>query len=239
MKTPEIAWPHGVLPVLGEDAEQIAGQLASRIAEALQAVLSREPRASLAVSGGSTPVGLFRALSRKPLDWARVNITLADERWVAEDDPASNTRLVREHLLQGPAAAARFFGLKQPRATAQQGQPDCEQALADLKWPLDVLVLGMGNDGHTASLFPDAPELPRALDPGNPDVTIAVNPPSQAQPRISLTAAALGRARLVFLHIRGEDKLDTLRQALARPEQTAAMPIRLFLRPGLQVFWSP
>ena len=239
MKTPDIPWPHGVLPVFGEEAAAVAEQLASRVAEALAGVLAREERASLAVSGGSTPVAFFQALSRKPLAWARVDITLADERWVAEDSDASNARLVREHLLREQAAAARFFPLKQPGATAREGQPACERMLAQMKWPLDVLVLGMGNDGHTASLFPDAPQLPQALDPGNPDHTIALSPPSQAQERISLTGAALARARLVFLHIRGDDKLATLRQALAQPEDVVAMPIRQFLRSGLQVFWSP
>lgn len=239
MKMPEIQWPEGILPVLSDDADALAGQLANRVAEALGAVLAREERASLAVSGGSTPVAFFGALRQLSLDWSRVDVTLADERWVAEDHEASNTRLVREHLLRDKAAAARFFPLKQSQSSAREGQSACETVLAGMKWPLDVLVLGMGNDGHTASLFPDAPELPRALDRRNPDRSIAMSPPSQAQERISLTAPVLGQARLVFLHIRGEDKLLTLRQALARPDQVSDMPIRQFLRPGLQVFWSP
>lgn len=239
MKMPDMPWPTGVMPILDEDAGALAARLADRVAEALGGVLAREGHASLAVSGGSTPVPFFHALCRKPLDWARVDITLADERWVPETDPASNTRLVREHLLQGQAAAARFFPLKQPQPRARDGQPACEQVLAGMKWPLDVLVLGMGNDGHTASLFPDAPELEWALDPVNPQRTSAMSPPSQTQERITLTAAALAGARLTFLHLKGGDKLATLREALAQPDQVQAMPIRRFLRPGLQVFWSP
>ncbi len=239
MKMPDIQWPTGIMPVIDEEAGALAARLADRVAEALQAVLAREERASLAVSGGSTPIAFFQALCRKPLDWARVDITLADERWVPEDHAASNARLVREHLLQQQASEAGFFALKQPAATAGEGQQACERALAGMKWPLDVLVLGMGNDGHTASLFPDAPELSRAQDLQRPDRCIAMNPPSQDQQRISLTAAALAGARLTFLHLKGEDKLATLRLALAQPEEVSAMPIRQFLRPGLQVFWSP
>lgn len=239
MKMPEITLPEGVSARFGETPGEVALNLADAVAEHLGQRLEQAERASLAVSGGSTPVPFFEALSQKPLDWARVDVLLADERWVGEDDPASNTRLVRQHLLQGPAAAARYRPLKQAGATPAEGLNAVADELAGVHWPLDVLILGMGNDGHTASLFPDAPELATALDPENTNLVAAMTPPSQAQQRITLTFRALDKAGLTVLHLKGEDKLATLKHACADPAGVREMPIRAFLKPGLQVFWSP
>jgi 6-phosphogluconolactonase len=239
MKTPDLDWPQGVKTFVAPDAEVLSQLLAHHVADLLRVRLTEASRASLAVSGGSTPVPFFRILRRQALDWTRVDITLADERWVSESSEDSNGRLVKEHLLQEEASSARFFPLWQDVASAQDGQPQCEAALADFTWPLDVLVLGMGTDGHTASLFPDAPELPLALATHNHHHTIAMSPPSQSQARLSLTRRALAGARRTLLHLKGDDKLATLKAAFAEPENIHAMPIRAFLVPGLEVFWSP
>ena len=111
--------------------------------------------------------------------------------------------------------------------------------LADLALPLDVLVLGMGNDGHTASLFPDAPELAHAMSPECQDIVSAATPASQPQKRITLTWPPLRDARFTALHLKGEDKLDTLEKAISDMDRVMEMPVRAFLKPGLQVFWSP
>ncbi|MBW7470227.1 6-phosphogluconolactonase [Marinobacter sp. M216] len=239
MKTPEIDLPEGFHAHFGDDPEQVALDLAKAVAGFLRERLAEAPRASLVVSGGSTPLPFFRALSRADLDWRRVDLLLADERWVPEDDPASNTRLVRENLLQGHASDAHFLSLKQPGATPLEGLEAVKEELSCLTLPLDVVILGMGNDGHTASLFPDAPELPRAMDPDCPDLVAAATPPSQPHQRISLTRPPLRDARFTALHLKGGDKLETLRRALVTPDDVMSMPVRGFLKPGLNVFWSP
>lgn len=239
MKMPDLNWPQGVVTVEAGDPKAAAEQLADRVAGQLITALETADRASLAVSGGSTPKPFFEALRTRALPWARVDITLADERWVPESDPASNARLVRESLLQGRAAEAHFVPLWHDAPSIVAGQVRCEQALAGMHWPLDVLVLGMGNDGHTASLFPDARELPLAMAPDIAGRTVIMRPPSQAQERLSLTYEVLRAARFTALHIKGDDKLVTLEQALSDLDDTAGMPIRGFLRAGLQVIWSP
>lgn len=239
MRMPELDLPQGVEAHFGEAPQQVARQLADAVAGFLTARLDSAQRASLAVSGGSTPVPFFQALSLKALDWDRVDILLVDERWVEETDEASNTRLVKENLLQNNAVAARFFSLKQAGATPEDGLAAANAELAALTRPLDVLILGMGNDGHTASLFPDAPELAQAMNPEGRETLSAMSPPSQAHQRITLTYSFMHRARFVALHLKGNDKLDTLRKAVSEPGGLFTMPVRGFLKPGLQVFWSP
>ncbi len=239
MKTPELNFPEGVNTHFQDAPEQVALTLADTVADVLKTRLAEASRASLVVSGGSTPLPFFKALSGKVLEWNRVDVLLADERWVAEGDPASNTSLVKENLLQGQAAAANFLSLKQPGATPKDGLEAVKAELADLNLPLDVLILGMGNDGHTASLFPDAPELADAMNPDGSDRVAPATPASQPQQRITLTLPVLQQARFTALHLKGQDKLETLERALAKPDDVMAMPIRAFLRPGLNVFWSP
>jgi len=238
MKMPELNLPTGIESRCSPDAETTAIELAQEVTRALQAAIEQRGAASLAVSGGSTPVAFFESLSQSQLDWSRVSVLLADERWVEESSQDSNTRLVREHLLQGPAAAARYVNLKQSDGEAEAVQPRVEQALAEVPWPLDVLILGMGNDGHTASLFPDAPQLREALTVES-QRTMVMTPPSQSQTRISLTLTAMADARFTALHLRGDVKLATLKKAAESPHDIEAMPIRAFLKPGLTLFWSP
>lgn len=239
MKMSDLRLPEGVSDRSGETPEDVALNLADAVAEFLMARLKDAPRASLVVSGGSTPLPFFKALSGKDLEWSRVDVLLADERWVEENDEASNTRLVREHLLQNKAASARFLSLKQSGATPAEGLELVKAGLADLALPIDVLILGMGNDGHTASLFPDAPELEGAMDPECQEIVAAATPASQPQKRITLTWPPLRDARFTALHLKGEDKLRTLELAMSEPDKVLEMPIRAFLKPGLQVFWSP
>ncbi|MBC7184586.1 MAG: 6-phosphogluconolactonase [Marinobacter sp.] len=239
MKTSDLKLPEGVRARVGETPDEVALELADAVAGFLSVRLKDSPRASLVVSGGSTPLPFFKALSDKDLDWSRVDVLLADERWVSEDAPASNTRLVRENLLQNRAGAARFLSLKQPGDTPSEGLEAVKAELADLALPLDVVILGMGNDGHTASLFPDAPELAHAMDPQCQEIVAATTPASQPQKRITLTLPPLRDARFTALHLKGEDKLATLSRAASDLESVMEMPVRAFLKPGLQVFWSP
>ncbi|QJQ95790.1 MULTISPECIES: 6-phosphogluconolactonase [Halomonadaceae] len=216
--------------------EQLARQLAEAVAEALRQDLAIQERALLVVSGGSTPVPFFEALAAMELPWTRVDVTLADERWVGETSPDSNARLVREHLLQGPASSASFTALTTDDGTPEQGVEAIAPRLEALAWPASVVVLGMGSDGHTASLFPDSPELSLAL---STEVSVvAVRTPSQPQPRISLSADRLHQAKRHALHITGDDKRSVLASAMAG-DDARSLPIRAFLACPLAIYWAP
>jgi len=216
--------------------DQLALQLTEAVAEALRIDLTRQDNALLVVSGGSTPVPFFEALAACDLPWERLQVTLADERWVAEDAEDSNARLVREHLLQGPAAAASFVSLTTADATPEQGAVAVAERVAGLAWPASVVILGMGGDGHTASLFPDSQELPLALATDAP--AVAVRSPSQPQPRITLSADRLHQARRHVLHITGDDKRGVLARALSG-DDARELPIRAFLACPLATYWAP
>ncbi|MDI9245768.1 6-phosphogluconolactonase [Marinobacter sp. CHS3-4] len=238
MKMHDLGLPESIQTELHSSPEQAAQALADDVSQHLAERLLKAPRASLVVSGGSTPVPFFESLREKPLDWSRIDVLLADERWVSEQDDASNTRLVKEKLLQGPASESRFFSLKQPGGSPEQALDAIHEALADCSLPVDALVLGMGTDGHTASLFPDAPELAQVLDGDTEDWVAAMNPPSQAHPRITLTPKILQKAGFTALHLKGSDKLDTLKRACEDLDDAHGMPVRLFIRPGLRIYFS-
>ncbi|MCP1674888.1 6-phosphogluconolactonase [Natronocella acetinitrilica] len=224
-----------------KDRNSLAGALAADVCDWLGTGLSARPRASLIVSGGSTPLPLFHALRDKPLAWERIDVTLADERWVSPDHADSNERLVRQELLQAKAAAARFIPLKTTAATPEQGLSECEARLDDLPRPLDVVILGMGGDGHTASLFPGSEALAKGLDPEGIARCVACTPGTAPYPRLSLSISTLLNARRVVLHIVGADKWAVYRQACEAGEPSS-LPIRAVLhqnRVQVDVYWSP
>ncbi|WP_372611236.1 6-phosphogluconolactonase [Halomonas sp.] len=216
--------------------DQLAVQLAEAVAQALRTDLQDQQRVLLVVSGGSTPVPFFHALSSAALPWDRIDVILADERWVPEDHADSNARLVREHLLRGPAARASFVSLTTSDPTPEQGADAVAARLQALAWPASVVILGMGGDGHTASLFPDSRELELALATQAP--VVAVRSPSQPQARITLSADRLHHARRHLLHICGGDKRAMLARALSG-DDARELPIRAFLACPLAVYWAP
>ncbi|MDN6180541.1 MAG: 6-phosphogluconolactonase [Halomonas subglaciescola] len=221
---------------MSDPREALANQLAEAVARALEEDLRQRPRALLVVSGGSTPVAFFRALAVTALDWARVDITLADERWVDGSHADSNARLISEELLQHEAAAARFVGLKTAAGTPEEGVEEAAGRIEALAWPSSAVVLGMGADGHTASLLADSPELELALATLEP--LVAVRAPSQRQPRLTLSADRLHRARRHFLHVTGDNKRDVLARALSG-DDARELPIRAFLSCPLAIYWAP
>lgn len=221
--------------------QALAEALAAAVAADLAQALAARGHASLAVSGGSTPKRFLQALSRRQLDWSRVAITLVDERWVPESDPRSNAALVRRQLLQGPAGSARFLPLHRPLDTPEAALPELEQALEDLPLPLDVAVLGMGEDGHTASFFPGGDLLDQALDPGAPGAVLPMRAPGAGEPRVTLTLPVLLRARRLYLHIEGAAKRRILEQALSPGAEAGVLPIArvLAFRTGpMDAYWA-
>jgi 6-phosphogluconolactonase len=190
-------------------------ELAADISRHLQAAIDSRGQASLAVSGGRTPLLLFDRLSAAVIEWQKVTVTLVDERWVDEDHPDSNASLVKSCLLKGPAVRARFLGLKTPQADPFSAVDQVERALGSLPLPLDVVVLGMGLDGHTASFFPAARGVDQALDPATARLCSAVEPTTAPHPRITLTLPVILAARRLYLHIVGPGKKKVLDQATA------------------------
>lgn len=222
-----------------DSAQERITAVVAAVSACLEEAVRERGRAGLIVSGGSTPRPVFEVLAQQALPWDRVTITLADERWVAPTENDSNEHLVRGHLLQGRAAAAQFIALKNNAADAAAGVPAAAQALEAFPWPADALMLGMGDDGHTASLFPKAPELTEALR--TQARCIAVTPPAAPHRRMSLSAHALLQARRVFIDITGPGKWATYERAAA-PGPVEEMPVRLLLQQDhipVHVHWSP
>lgn len=220
---------------------ELDNALATSVSELLNEVIKRKGKASIAVSGGSTPKGFFSLLSQCDIDWSKVTVTLADERWVAIDSQDSNTRLVHENLLQNKATVAKFFHLKQGEDLSDEILNDLNVAAKTILLPLDVLILGMGEDGHIASLFPCSDEISQGLDSDNDNALLKVMPKTAPHQRISFSFAALSKSENTFLHLCGENKQVVLNQAL-NGHDVFEMPIRAFLHhPSLkiQTYWAP
>lgn len=210
-----------------EQAQQLARHIARRLREAITV----RGHAVLAVSGGRSPVEMFEQLRRQVLDWARVTVLLVDERCVPHNHAESNTALVRTHLLQDAAAAATFVPFFDTLpATLSDSALDAlvegaNQRLAAHPWPMDLAVLGMGEDGHTASLFPGVPRLARALRGSGPLTWL--RPVAAPHARITLTLPALLATRELALSISGASKLATYQQARLGADE--ALPVSLVL----------
>jgi len=222
------------------DKPTLARELAEAVADRIRAAIAARGAAAIAVSGGSTPARFFQALGKtRDIAWDKVVVTLVDERWVDETHDRSNALLVNEKLLQGPAAVARFFPLYAGGAAPTlEAVARTNALMAELPKPFAAVVLGMGNDGHTASFFPGGDTLEAALtDPGP---ALAINAPGAGEPRITFTLPRLLETESLFLHIEGADKAATLDEALAEGP-VAAMPVRAVLRSGapISVYWCP
>ena len=223
------------------DAETLSRELSAQIAMALSAAIDARGLASLIVSGGRSPVRLFENLRTQPLDWSRVCVALADERWVGPGDSASNERLVRGVLLQDHAAVARFHGLKNGAPTPDLGAVSAWETFARVPRPFDAVVLGMGDDGHTASLFPGSPNLASALNRSAAAGCVGMWSPTAPQARLSLNLTALLDSRRVVVLISGEGKWRSYAAACA-PGAVEDMPVRAVLRQThtpVDVMWSP
>ncbi|HEY1944333.1 MAG TPA: 6-phosphogluconolactonase [Roseiarcus sp.] len=207
----------------------LAPAFAQWTADRLSEAVEQRGAALLVVSGGTTPVHFFEALSTQPIDWSRISITLADERRVPDDSPRSNAKLVRETLLSENAASAHFVPLADSRLGEDRELAAANARIAALPAPADVVVLGMGDDGHTASWFPNAEGLAEAIDVGARALVAPIRAPGAPEPRLTLTGRVILRARAIALHIEGPKKLATLDKAFA-DGPVEDMPIRAVLR---------
>lgn len=216
------------------DRELMMLALADKVASQLRRALEVEDRVTLCVPGGTTPGPVFDILSGLDLDWARVWVLLNDERWVDETSPRSNTALLRNRLLRGAAALAHLVPLYAPAATPEDRLDELSRGVR-AALPLTVLLLGMGADMHTASLFPGADRLAEALAPDAPPV-MALRADAAGEPRITLTAPVLRAAMHCHLLITGAEKRAALERAASLPETEA--PVRIVLS-NATIHWAP
>lgn len=219
-----------------KNRDEASRDLADALADTLRASIAERGRASLVICGGSSPVALFEYLSHADLDWSRVTVIPSDERWVAPDDSESNERMIRELLLVDHAATAHFVSLYRDTETPHEAVDSVAAALADVPTPLDAVVLGMGGDGHTASLFPHAPDIEALVASSARCMGVDVGPPA----RLSLGLGYLLDARRVDVLIFGDDKRDVLEKARGEGP-VAELPIRGVLRssaPAPTVHWA-
>ncbi|WP_100640807.1 6-phosphogluconolactonase [Alteromonas facilis] len=219
--------------------EALVEEFAQQISTILAQAVATKGEASLVVSGGSTPLPLFQALSHAEIDWSNVVITLADERWVDNTDSASNEKLVRENLLVGNAAQAKFFALKTAHENAEDAVETLTQSDQQPQIPFDVLILGMGEDAHTASLFPCCDQIEQGLDMQSGNTFIATQPKTAPHQRMSYTLPALVSAKNIFLHLTGEKKLSVLKQAL-EAKSASEKPIKAVVdQTDVTLMWAP
>ncbi|MEN1831996.1 6-phosphogluconolactonase [Pseudomonas lijiangensis] len=233
----DLELPAGLVAREFDNPQQLAGALAGNVAERLNAAIAANGVATLVVSGGRSPVAFFQSLAEKPVYWSRVVISLADERWVPVEHADSNAGLLQRHLLQGPVAEAKFIGLYTPAESLEEAALAADEILAQLP-AIDVLILGMGDDGHTASLFPGSPNLEQALSLDDERRCLPMLAPSVPHQRLTLTRRLLASARHPILSVSGQAKLDTLRTALAG-DDIAQLPVRAFLNQTLEIYWCP
>lgn len=223
------------------DGGELAEALADRAAGALAMAIAARGTATLAVSGGTTPKAFFAALSKRTIEWDKVTVTLVDERMVPPAHERSNHRLAILFLLQNRAAEAGFAPLYNNAGDAAAVARAASEKIDALALPFDVVVLGMGTDGHTASFFPGGTTLEAVTDPACAQSVMAIEAPGAGEPRLTLTLPRIVEAGLLVLHIEGEQKKAVLAKALgAGPE--AEMPVRAVLRHAktpVEIYWAP
>jgi len=217
------------------DPEEVAEHLAARVASLLQQGLVERGAASLVVPGGRTPGLFFSKLSDSPLPWERIKITLSDERWVDEDSPDSNAALVRRTLLRGSAMLAGFVPLYTGATSPSEGLAEAERRVATLPRPFDAVVMGMGDDGHFASLFPGEPALEVGLDLSATALCVPAKGPAGGPPRLSLTLAALAKTRHIFILATGEKK----RAVWEAPGDLPASALQRLTGVPVDFLWCP
>jgi 6-phosphogluconolactonase len=218
--------------------DALAPALAGEISRRLGLAVRERGVASLVATGGSTPGPVYDALSRINLPWERVFVTLSDERWVDPEDAASNERLVRTRLLRDHAAGARFVGLKTGDESAAAAMTVVGNAIATLPRPFDAVLLGMGDDGHVASLFAHDPA--HSLETPGDVCAVQRKGAAGSEQRMSLTFMALRDARWTALLIKGDEKQAVIRQAQVS-DYVSELPVSGILKAPsgeVEIWWT-
>lgn len=222
-----------------ETREQAAIAAARRIGEALLRRLDGQGEASLVVSGGTSPAGVFAELAKTTLNWPGVHVILSDERWVPPEHEDSNEKLVRETLLAGEAQDASLLPVYRPDVTIEERCSEISEELLQAPFPFACALLGMGEDGHFASLFPDAENLQEGLDVDSRQLCIPVQTAASPHPRVSLTLSALSRSDEIVLLIFGDAKRDVYEAARTSTNGTPVSHLLRQKRAPVHVYWAP
>jgi len=210
------------------DQEALIEALSQSILENLQKAIDEKGKASLMVSGGSTPKPLFEKLRKTVFAWDKVTIGLCDERWIDVSKEESNEHFVKKYLLQEEAAKAHFIGMYCEDTDIYTAQKICSHKIKEMLFPFDVLILGMGSDAHTASLFPENIRLEEAFDLKNQNFCIAIKPTTAPYTRMSLTRWAILGAKHIYIHFEGKEKISVYEEAIGG-DDIYTMPIRSVL----------
>jgi len=216
-----------------ETANTLADTLSQNITKNLQDSIDKTGRASLIVSGGSTPKPLFEKMRKIDIEWEKVSVGLCDERWVNSLHVDSNEKLVKEYLLQDKASEATFISLYIEGVKAEDASFTCKENIEANLLPFTVIILGMGTDAHTASLFPNNPKLAEGLDLENDSTCISMQPSDAFHVRMSLTRKAILSAENLYLHFEGESKRVVYNEALSGDDMLH-MPIRSILHQDIK-----
>ena len=230
-----------IIPHEFTESKALAEALAGRVASLLQQGIAARGEALIAVSGGNTPVRFFEALSTEKLDWSKVIVTLVDDRFVVPESERSNEGLAYRHLLKNEAAKASFIPLYSPADSIQEAAGIANDRIATLALPFDVVVLGMGNDGHTASFFPGGDRLAEATRTDTRRLISTMSAEGAGEDRLTLTLPPVINARALFLHMEGSAKRSVFAEAL-KDGPAEDLPIRYVLHSApnpIQLYWAP
>lgn len=214
--------------------------MVKRICHELTNAIVKKGHASIAVSGGKSPIPLFKQLSEQAIAWDKVYITLVDDRWVDENHDSSNEKSVLTYLLQNQAKLANFIGLKNNAKTPYEGEQLTEKKLQEFPLPFDIIILGLGEDGHTASLFPHAENLHQGLDMHSGKLVVGMTPLTAPFDRMTLTLPTILQSHHIYLFLLGQTKRNTLDKAL-KGNDVDEMPIRAVLQQqhvDVTIFWA-
>lgn len=222
-----------------ETRSDASAAAAQHIVAGLERRLTTDDKAAIVVSGGSSPIDCFATLARSELDWSRTHIVLSDERWVSPDDENSNENLIRKHLLVGKAAEAALLPAYRKDMTIEQGREALDTGLRALPTPFACVLLGMGADGHFASLFPDITNLDQSLSVDDDELCIAVETEASPYSRLSLTLSALTQTDDIVLLMFGDEKRDVYQRAKSASSDLPIAQLLRQQRAPVNIYWAP
>jgi 6-phosphogluconolactonase len=223
-----------------QDRRRLFAGLCTDFTDKLGEIIRKRRKASLALAGGTTPGPLYEALSNVPLNWEKVSLTITDERWVSPEDPASNEFLIRDLLMKRRASTATFVPFKTNHAKASGGAATAEKRLTPMM-PFDICLLGMGPDGHIASLIPGAEGYAAAIDPAGTKKVAGIHAPGAAgsPERMTLTIPGILTSRRIVLLFMGNDKLAVYNEAKAGEGSSPIRELLLQRKVPVHAFWAP